>query len=229
MKKYLKSLLLLLMFSFAIWTAGCTSQKNPSGAAADVTTKAHEIENIISESTPRETTETSTAATETVAAQKETTKENVTEEVTEITAKEPATQETTEETIETATQEETTKEETTTALIAEDGVYTSKEDVALYLHTYGKLPSNFITKKQAEAYGWSGGGLDDYAYGTCIGGDKFGNYEGNLPTEQGRQYYECDIDTLHAKKRGAKRIVFSNDGLIYYTEDHYNTFERLYE
>jgi guanyl-specific ribonuclease Sa len=34
--------------------------------------------------------------------------------------------------------------------------------------------------------------------------------------------------TLYAKSRGAKRIVFSNDGLIYYTEDHYESFELIY-
>lgn len=116
----------------------------------------------------------------------------------------------------------------TEAVIDEDGVYTSKDDVALYLHTYGKLPSNFMTKKEAQALGWTGGGLDSYVYGACIGGDRFGNYEGNLPSEPGRQYYECDIDTMNKDSRGARRIVFSNDGLIYYTEDHYNTFELLY-
>ena len=112
--------------------------------------------------------------------------------------------------------------------IAEDGFYTSKEDVALYIHTYGRLPDNFITKKEAEALGWSGGGLDDYAYGYCIGGNRFGNYEGLLPEKDGRKYTECDIDTMHASKRGAKRIVFSNDGLIYYTDDHYESFTLLY-
>ncbi|MBQ1674755.1 MAG: ribonuclease [Oscillospiraceae bacterium] len=110
----------------------------------------------------------------------------------------------------------------------ENGTYTSKEDVALYLHIYGHLPNNFITKKDAEKLGWSGGSLEPYAPGMCIGGDRFGNYEGNLPTKSGRSYTECDIDTLGASSRGAKRIVFSNDGLIYYTEDHYNTFTLLY-
>ena len=110
----------------------------------------------------------------------------------------------------------------------EDGVYTTKDDVALYLHTYGHLPSNFITKKEAEKLGWSGGSLEPYAPGKCIGGSHFGNYEGILPEKDGRSYTECDIDTLGADKRGAKRIVFSNDGLIYYTEDHYETFELLY-
>ena len=112
--------------------------------------------------------------------------------------------------------------------IAEDGTYTTKEDVALYIHTYGKLPSNFITKKEAEALGWPGGDLEPYAPGKCIGGSKFGNYEGLLPDAPGRTWTECDIDTLGAKKRGAKRIVFSNDGLIYYTDDHYESFELLY-
>lgn len=115
-----------------------------------------------------------------------------------------------------------------TPAIGEDGVYTTKDDVALYLHTYGHLPSNFITKKEAEKLGWSGGSLEPYAPGKCIGGSHFGNYEGILPEKDGRSYTECDIDTLGADKRGAKRIVFSNDGLIYYTEDHYETFELLY-
>lgn len=114
------------------------------------------------------------------------------------------------------------------ASIEESGSYTSKEDVSLYLYTYGRLPENFITKSEARALGWSGGGLDDYDYGTCIGGDRFGNNEGLLPEANGRTYYECDIETLHKDDRGAKRIVFSNDGLIYYTEDHYNSFDLLY-
>lgn len=107
----------------------------------------------------------------------------------------------------------------------EDGCYDSKEDVALYLYEYGKLPSNYITKKEAQKLGWSGGSLEDYAPGKCIGGSYFGNNEGILPDGE---YHECDIDTLGAKKRGAKRIVYSTDGDIYYTEDHYESFTLLY-
>ena len=110
----------------------------------------------------------------------------------------------------------------------EDGSYTTKEDVALYIHLYGHLPDNFITKKEAKALGWEGGSLEPYAPGKCIGGDRFGNYEGLLPEVKDRTYRECDIDTLGAEKRGAKRIVFSNDGQIYYTSDHYVSFELLY-
>jgi len=112
--------------------------------------------------------------------------------------------------------------------IDEHGTYTTKNDVALYIYTYGHLPENFITKKEAQSLGWSGGSLEPYAPGKCIGGSYFGNYEGSLPEADGRKYTECDIDTLGASSRGAKRIVFSNDGLIYYTEDHYETFELLY-
>lgn len=112
--------------------------------------------------------------------------------------------------------------------IDKDGVYTTKDDVALYIYTYGELPSNFITKKEAQALGWEGGSLEPYAPGCSIGGSHFGNFEGKLPEKQGREYTECDIDTLGKKSRGAKRIVFSNDGLIYYTGDHYETFELLY-
>lgn len=112
--------------------------------------------------------------------------------------------------------------------VAEDGVYTTRDDVALYIHLYGHLPENFITKKQAQELGWNGGSLEPYAPGKCIGGNRFGNYEGLLPEKSGRTYTECDIDTLGANSRGAKRIVFSNDGLIYYTDDHYESFTLLY-
>lgn len=115
-----------------------------------------------------------------------------------------------------------------TPVIDENGSYTRRDDVALYIHTYGHLPQNFITKKDAQALGWSGGSLEPYAPGKCIGGSHFGNYEGLLPEKAGRSYTECDIDTLGKSSRGAKRIVFSNDGLIYYTDDHYESFTLLY-
>lgn len=116
------------------------------------------------------------------------------------------------------------------AKIAEDGLYTSKEDVALYIHTYGHLPANFISKAEAKELGWGDryGSVDEAAPGKSIGGDRFGNREGLLPKKKGRTYTECDIGTMGKKSRGAKRIVFSNDGLVYYTGDHYETFELLY-
>lgn len=116
--------------------------------------------------------------------------------------------------------------------VEEDGHYTSKEEVALYIHTYGKLPSNYITKNEAEELGWKkkdgeAGQLHVVAPGMSIGGSKYGNYEGLLPEADGRKYYECDINYVKGN-RGAERIVYSNDGLIFYTGDHYETFEQLY-
>lgn len=110
--------------------------------------------------------------------------------------------------------------------IDKDGSYNSVDDVALYIHTYGELPGNYITKKAAQKLGWSGGSLEKFAPGKSIGGSTFGNNEGILPAED--SYHECDIDTLGKSKRGAKRIVYSEDGDVYYTEDHYETFTLLY-
>ena len=99
--------------------------------------------------------------------------------------------------------------------------------MALYLITYEHLPSNYMTKDEARKYGWEGGALSQVIEDKCIGGDVFGNYEGILPEED--TYYECDIDTLGKTSRGAERIVWSDDFDVYYTEDHYETFELLYE
>ena len=133
----------------------------------------------------------------------------------------------TEETGQTAQTEQTDKAEQ--SQVEEDGEYTSKDEVAAYIHEFGHLPDNYITKKEAKKLGWvsSEGNLDEVAPGKSIGGDYFGNYEGSLPEKKGRDYYECDIDYTGGY-RAEKRIIFSNDGLIFYTEDHYNTFEQLY-
>ena len=112
--------------------------------------------------------------------------------------------------------------------VKEDGQYDQMEEVALYIRLYGHLPSNYITKNEARELGWTGGSLEPYAPGCSIGGDYFGNYEGVLPKKSGRKYTECDIDTKGKRSRGAKRIVFSNDGLIYYSDDHYESFTLLY-
>ena len=117
--------------------------------------------------------------------------------------------------------------QTDVVTIEEDGWYYSTEDVALYLYTYGELPDNFITKKEAQKLGWDNkkGNLWEVADGMCIGGDHFGNYEGLLPEED--DYTECDVN-YEGGYRGAERIIFSDDGDIYYTGDHYETFEQLY-
>ena len=129
---------------------------------------------------------------------------------------------------ETAAPSPAPKEET--LFVQEAESYSDKEHVAAYLRAFGHLPRNYITKRKAEDMGWQNrlGNLWDVAPGKSIGGDRFGNYDGQLPEAKGRKYYECDID-FNGRYRNAKRIIFSNDGLIFYTEDHYNTFEELTE
>ena len=112
--------------------------------------------------------------------------------------------------------------------VTEDGHYDGKYEVAAYLILFGHLPENYLTKEEAEALGWSGGSVEKVAPGYCIGGDWYGNYEGALPKKKGRTYAECDIDTLDYKNRGSRRLIYSNDGLIYYTGDHYKTFELIW-
>lgn len=102
------------------------------------------------------------------------------------------------------------------------------QGVADYIHEYGVLPDNYITKEKAQALGWRpGDNLWDYAYGKSIGGDIFTNSEEVLPSASGRIWYECDIN-YNGGHRGADRLVYSNDGLIYGTSDHYNTFTQYY-
>jgi hypothetical protein len=121
-----------------------------------------------------------------------------------------------------------TADEPNTA-VDEDGYYTSKEEVALYIHTFEKLPGNYITKEEAADAGWqaSEGNLWEVTDQKSIGGDRFYNREGRLPEADNRIYFEADIQ-YEGGYRGPERIVFSNDGLIYYTPDHYETFTLLY-
>ena len=110
--------------------------------------------------------------------------------------------------------------------VEKGGVYTTPAYVAAYLHKFNKLPSNYITKKEAQKLGWKSDkkNVSDAAPGKSIGGDYYGNYEQKLP--EGR-YHECDIN-YESGSRGSERIVYDEDGDIYYTADHYNTFTQLY-
>lgn len=154
----------------------------------------------------------------------QTIKTTTTEQINETTTENSQITETTTTTIEVV---ETTT--TNDPVIDEDGYYTSKDDVALYLYTYGVLPNNLFTKGEAKDLGWvaSKGNLWDVTDHKSIGGDHFYNREGLLPKASGRYYYECDIN-YNGGYRGAQRIVFSNDGLIFYTGDHYESFTLLY-
>jgi len=104
-----------------------------------------------------------------------------------------------------------------------------KETVAAYIRAHGELPDYYITKGEAGKLGWPGGDLQPYAPGKMIGGDRFGNFEGLLPDKRGRTWQEADIGSFAKASRGPERIVFSNDGLIYYTPDHYESFVEMKE
>ena len=105
--------------------------------------------------------------------------------------------------------------------------YYDVADVVLYLEVYHELPPNYITKDKAKALGWEGGSVEKYKEGAAIGGDYFSNRERKLPPADGRSYTECDIDTHGYNSRGSKRLVFSNDGLYFYTSDHYKSFSQV--
>ncbi len=104
--------------------------------------------------------------------------------------------------------------------ITREGLYTSMEEVGVYLYTYKVLPSNFKKKGVFNKNNYTPENK------LSTGGDVFYNREGLLPTKSGRTYYECDID-YKGGSRNAKRIVFSSDNLIFYTNDHYESFSIL--
>ena len=109
------------------------------------------------------------------------------------------------------------------------GPIVEPQAIADYIFEHGKLPDNFITKKEAQKLGWdsSRNYVGDVAPGKSIGGDRFGNYEGRLPSKKGRTWYEADC-YYQGKKRNAHRILYSSDGLVYYTDDHYETFTQMF-
>ena len=113
--------------------------------------------------------------------------------------------------------------------VAEDQQYTSMDEVALYLHTFGHLPSNYVLKKTAREAGWvaSDGNLWDVLPGVSIGGSSWNPDEGQLPKIKGRAFYEADIN-YKGGYRNAERLIYTSDGLIFYTPDHYETYWHLY-
>ena len=110
-----------------------------------------------------------------------------------------------------------------------DGPIIDPQSIADYIFAHGELPENFLTKREAQNLGWDSryNYVSDVAPGMSIGGDRFGNYEGALPKVQGRQYYEADC-WYTGGKRNAYRVIYSNDGHVWYTEDHYQTFTELF-
>ena len=203
----LLTVLLLLSTTACVVDGGRSDALQTSGSQEPATTAAPRDETSTAEGLP-DVTQTEPSETEVG-----------TEKSPEVTTNEPS---------------DTTAEPATSA--PDEGVslpvigeyYYDLTNVVLYLDLYGELPPNFITKAEARELGWNGGSVDDYFEGGAIGGDFFGNYEGLLPKAKGRTYHECDIDTASANGRGAKRVVFSSDGLYFYTSDHYESFSQVF-
>lgn len=228
MKRYVKAFLCTFLAVFlGLSLSGCKKNKDVSGVIPETasTVSASEV-SVSGTETASQTSETEFTGTETVTGTEpsEATGEAVQQNSETKPSETAAPPETT-----SAKAEKTTVTETAKPSVEKDGSYTTPEDVAEYIHTFGTLPDNFITKDEAKELGWDNkkGNLWDVAEGKSIGGDYFGNYEGLLPKAKGRKYTECDVN-YEGGYRGGKRIIFSNDGLIYYTDDHYQTFTQLY-
>lgn len=236
MKRFVKILFCVLITVIAL--SGCAEYDEIFGTASGTEIGTSAAEESTSESpAPAETKLTETSSSDSVTEPLDTAAQTLMTESSETavqdTEPEPA------QTTSAAVLTETAPPQTT-ALQAEDtdisegtldpdGAYIKPEDVADYIHTFGTLPKNFITKSEAKALGWdsSKGNLWEVAEGKSIGGDRFGNYEGLLPNADGRKYTKCDVN-YSGGYRGKERIIFSNDGLIFYTDDHYKTFTQLY-
>jgi hypothetical protein len=102
---------------------------------------------------------------------------------------------------------------------------TEERTVISYVKQNRRLPDYYITKNEARKQGWnpSKGNLCDVLPGKAIGGDKFGNREGRLP--DGEKYFEADVN-YHCGSRQADRIIFTRNGEVYLTKNHYKSFEK---
>jgi len=102
---------------------------------------------------------------------------------------------------------------------------TNETKVISFVKSNHKLPDYYITKSEAKSQGWnpSKGNLCDVLPGKAIGGDKFSNREKQLP--KGEQYYEADVN-YNCGNRNADRIVFTKNGDVWITKNHYKSFEK---
>lgn len=96
-----------------------------------------------------------------------------------------------------------------------------------WLKYYGSLPDYYISSAQLEALGWEYGDRPSkFAPGKMLGGGIYDNEDRKLPHRIGRIWREADINYTPGK-RNRHRILWSNDGLIFVTYDHYHTFYEI--
>lgn len=105
---------------------------------------------------------------------------------------------------------------------------TDANTVVRWLQQHHRLPDVYLTKSEARRQGWNPakGNLCKVLPGRAIGGDRFSNREQRLPMQAGRQWYEADVND-DCGHRDTDRLLYSSDGLIYLTTDHYRSFKRV--
>ncbi|KMQ67759.1 hypothetical protein ACM39_11790 [Chryseobacterium sp. FH2] len=102
---------------------------------------------------------------------------------------------------------------------------TDERTVINYVKQKHTLPDYYITKNEARKQGWnpSKRNLCEVLPGKAIGGDQFSNREKNLPG--GKKYFEADVN-YSCGNRNADRIIFTKEGDVYLTKNHYRSFEK---
>ncbi|RWR03629.1 hypothetical protein ED28_01180 [[Pantoea] beijingensis] len=105
---------------------------------------------------------------------------------------------------------------------------TQQQRVARYLQQHQQLPDYYLTKNQARRQGWdpAKGNLCSLLPGKAIGGDRFSNREGLLPVQRGRIWFEADVN-YQCGHRNADRLLYSSDGLIFVSTDHYRSVKKV--
>ncbi len=118
--------------------------------------------------------------------------------------------------------------EAVTAIAAGTATKAGAEGVDLYVALHGSLPAQYLTQAEAKNAGWNKllGNLAEVLPGRLIGGDVFENRKHKLPESLGRIWYEADFD-YDGGYRNNCRLLYSNDGLLFVTYDHYMSFYEI--
>jgi len=117
--------------------------------------------------------------------------------------------------------------EPVTVIVAGTATVNGQKGADYWMKHYGRLPEYYISKEDLIALGWKQGEAPaNWAPGRMASGGIYYNDDGHLPSAKGRVWFEADINYTNGK-RNSCRILYSNDGLIFITYDHYTTFYEI--